>query len=142
MKIDPELKDKFDILLKNRVGTLDTSLGIEFIEIGKSKLVASMPVTKNNKQPFGLLHGGASVALAESLASLGAWLNVDETKFNIVGIEINANHLKAVRDGVVTGVATPIRIGNTLQVWEVILKDSSGDKTCISRCSLLKVAIK
>ena len=87
--------------------TLLTSLDIEFVEQGKQRVVARMPVGPKVHQPFGILHGGASVALAETVASTGGWLNVDQSKETVVGLEINANHLRAKRDGVVTAVATP-----------------------------------
>ena len=91
-------------------------------------------------QPFGLLHGGASLALAETVASIGAWMNVDRDKFNVVGIEINANHVRAVRDGVVTGTALPVNIGRRIQVWEARITDERGRIVCISRCTVAVVA--
>lgn len=123
-------------LLENRKGTLDETLGIEFIEITNEKVVGFMPVSKKVHQPFGILHGGASVVLAESLASIGAWYNLkDETK-KAVGVEINANHLKSVKDGKITGTATPVRIGGKLHVWNIEMRNDQGELTCVSRCTL------
>jgi uncharacterized protein (TIGR00369 family) len=83
-----------------------------------------------------LLHGGASVALAETVASTGAWMNVDQERERVVGLEINANHLRAKRDGVVTAVATPVHVGRRTQVWEVRITDEAGKAICVSRCTL------
>lgn len=100
-----------------------------------------MPVDQRTKQPFGLLHGGASVALAESLASIGGWLNVDEKNFYVVGMEINANHISAQRDGWVIGSAKPLHIGKKSHVWEIKINSESSNKlACISRCTLAVVA--
>ena len=99
-----------------------------------------MPVDQRTKQPFGLLHGGASVALAESLASIGGWLNVDDSKFAVVGIEINANHIRAVKSGHVTGTAVPLHRGAKTQVWEIRIADERGRLVCISRCTLAVVS--
>jgi uncharacterized protein (TIGR00369 family) len=92
-------------------------------------------------QPFGLLHGGASVALAETVASLAGSLNVDQTKESVVGLEINANHLRGKRDGVVTAVATPVHVGRRTQVWEVRITDEQDKPVCVSRCTLAVVPI-
>ena len=102
--------------------TLGETLGIEITEVGEEYLEGRMPVDNRTRQPFGLLHGGASVALAETLASVAGFLSLSEGK-NLVGVEINANHLRAVRDGYVTGRATPIRLGRSLQIWEVKIVD-------------------
>jgi uncharacterized protein (TIGR00369 family) len=87
-------------------------------------------------QPFGLLHGGASVALAETVASTGAWLNCDQANERVVGLEINANHLRAKREGVVTATATPVHVGRRTQVWEVRIADELGKAVCVSRCTI------
>ena len=120
--------------------TLLSTLGIEIIEQTAERVVARMPVGPAVLQPFGLLHGGASLALAETVASIGAWMNVDRDKFNVVGIEINANHVRAVRDGVVTGTALPVNIGRRIQVWEARITDERGRIVCISRCTVAVVA--
>lgn len=119
--------------------TLATALGIEFQELSTDRVVATMPVDDRTRQPFGLLHGGASVALAETVASVAGALNVDLEQFAVVGIEINANHLRGKRDGVVTGTATPIHLGRSTQVWEIRIVDEQERPVCISRCTLAVV---
>ena len=120
--------------------TLPKTLGIEFVEKSRQRVVARMPVTPKVHQPFGLLHGGASVALAETVASAGAWMNVDQARERVVGLEINANHLRGKRDGVLTAVATPVHVGRRTQVWEVRIADEDGKLVCVSRCTLAVVA--
>jgi 1,4-dihydroxy-2-naphthoyl-CoA hydrolase len=115
--------------------TLAEHLGIEFVEIGDDFLVAQMPVTAKTHQPLGLLHGGASVALAETLGSVAATLCVDESKF-CVGLEINANHLKGVRNGFVKGTTRPIHIGKQTQVWEIRISNDLNELICISRITM------
>lgn len=116
-----------------------TALGIEIKELTPERVVATMPVDDRTRQPFGILHGGASVALAETVASLGGTMNVDLDANNVVGVEINANHIRAKRDGIVTGTATPIHLGRTTQVWEVRIVDEQGRPVCVSRCTLAVV---
>jgi uncharacterized protein (TIGR00369 family) len=116
-------------------GLADT-LGIELIELSPTRVVATMPVDERTLQPFGILHGGASIALAETVASLGATANVDREEFLAMGLEINANHLRAKSDGIVTATATPIHIGRTTHVWDVRITDESERLVCISRCTL------
>lgn len=141
MEIAPELTSKVADLLTRTSGTLASNIGIEWLRFAKNQVVGRLPVDSRTKQPFGLLHGGASVALAESLASIGAWLNVDEDKFFVVGMEINANHLSAQREGWVRGVAQPLHIGSKTQVWEIkISSETSGKLACVSRCTLAVVA--
>lgn len=123
-------------------GNLAEALGIALIEAGPEQVVATMPVDHRTHQPFGLLHGGASVALAETVASIGAWLNVDRETQGAVGIEINANHLKGKRDGTVTATATPIHRGRTTQVWSIAITDEEGAMICVSRCTLAVVPLK
>ncbi len=120
-------------------GTLAEVLGIELLEVSATRVRARMPVTRTVHQPFGLLHGGASVALAETVASIGGWMNVDRETQGAVGLEINANHLRAKRDGVVTAEALPIHVGRTTQVWEVRIVDEADKLVCISRCTLAVV---
>jgi 1,4-dihydroxy-2-naphthoyl-CoA hydrolase len=115
--------------------TLAENLGIEFTAIGDDYLEAKMPVDKRTVQPLGLLHGGASVALAETLGSVAATLCVDETRF-CVGLEINANHLKGIREGYVTGISKPIHIGKQTQVWEIRISNDAGELVCISRITM------
>lgn len=119
--------------------TLLSTLGIEVAEATRERVVATMPVGPRVHQPFGLLHGGASVALAETVASTAAWMNVDQSAEIVVGIEINANHLRAKRDGVVTATATPLHVGRRTQVWDVRIADEEGRLVCASRCTLAVV---
>lgn len=136
MQVSPELREKIHRLKIGEVGTLAQTIGIEFIELSKGKVVASMPVDDRTKQPFGILHGGASVALAETVASIGAWLMIDEDKYDALGLEINANHIRAVKSGRVTGTATPIHIGATTHVWEVRIENEDAKLICLSRCTM------
>lgn len=119
--------------------TLLSTLGIEITEATKERVVARMPVGPKVHQPFGVLHGGASVALAETVASTGGWMNIDKATQIVMGIEINANHLRAKRDGVVTATATPVHVGRSTQVWDVRIEDEAGKSVCVSRCTLAVV---
>ena len=122
--------------LLSNTQTLINTLEIEILEASPDKVVATMPVQPKVHQPFGLLHGGASVALAETIASIGAFLSVADQGMVAVGLEINANHLRGVRDGIVTTTATPIHKGRTTQVWSIEIKNEEGKMVCISRCTL------
>ena len=113
-------------------------LGIHFIEIGPDFLRGTMPVDARTKQPYGLLHGGASVLLAETLGSTAGGLCAPPGK-GVVWIEINANHVRGVRDGLVTGTARPIHVGASTQVWEIRIEDARGKLACISRLTLAVV---
>ena len=115
--------------------TLSGHLGIEFTNIGDDFLEARMPVDHRTKQPLGLLHGGASVALAETMGSVAATLCVDDTKF-CVGLEINANHIKAAKDGYVKGITRPVHIGKQTHVWEIRILTESDALVCISRITM------
>lgn len=115
---------------------LADALGIDVVELSPSHVIATMRVDQRTRQPFGILHGGASVALAETVASLGATANVDREEFVAVGLEINANHLRAKPDGVVTATATPIHVGRTTHVWDVRIVDEQNRPVCVSRCTL------
>lgn len=108
-------------------------VGIEFTEAGDDYLKATMPVDYRTKQPMGLLHGGASVVLAESLGSVASVLCIDANVQTVVGLEINANHIKTARDGYVTGVAKPIHLGRSTQVWEIKIYNEQEQLLCISR---------
>ncbi|MGN6512246.1 MAG: hotdog fold thioesterase [Lysobacteraceae bacterium] len=116
-------------------GTAMEPLEIVFSELGPDFLRATMPVDARTRQPYGLLHGGASVLLAETLGSTAGGLCVDEDE-GVVGIEINANHLAAVRDGRVTGTARPLHVGRSTQVWEIRIEDEAGRLACVSRLTL------
>ena len=115
-------------------GTLMQALGIEFTELGDGYLRATMPVDARTHQPYGLLHGGASVALAETLGSSAGMLMAGGNA--VVGLEINANHLRAVRSGIVTGTARPIHVGRSTQVWEIRIEDEKQRLSCISRLTM------
>ena len=117
-------------------GLLVEHLGIEFVALGDDWLEARMPVVRHNKQPAGLLHGGASLALAETLASVGCYHTLDHATQSCVGVEINANHLRGARDGFVHAHATPLHRGRSTQVWEIRIRDDAGRPTCISRCTM------
>ncbi len=119
-------------------GTLVGTLGIRFVELREDALVGSMPIDTRTVQPFGLLHGGASVALAETLGSMAGQMTVDEDHM-VVGLEINANHLRAVRAGLVTGVAKPLHLGRSTQVWEIRITDEADTLVCVSRLTLAVV---
>jgi 1,4-dihydroxy-2-naphthoyl-CoA hydrolase len=119
-----------------REETMVNHLGIVFTGIGDDYLEATMPVDHRTKQPMGLLHGGANVALAETLGSLAASLTIDQTKQACVGLEINANHIKSARDGKVKGIAKPIHIGKTTQVWEIKIYNEAEQLCCISRITM------
>ncbi|MBB2891355.1 hotdog fold thioesterase [Flexivirga oryzae] len=117
------------------VGTLGEKLGITFVEAGPERIVATMPVAGNN-QPYGLLHGGASVALAETLGSVGAALHAGEGRI-AVGLDINATHHRGARSGLVTGTATALSLGRTLASYEVVITDQDGNRLCTSRITCL-----
>jgi 1,4-dihydroxy-2-naphthoyl-CoA hydrolase len=117
-------------------GTLVEHLGIDFIEVGDNFLKAKMPVDHRTRQPMGLLHGGASVALAETLGSVAANCCIDTRVQACVGLEINANHLKSVREGFVIGTTRPIHIGKRTHVWETRIENEAGDLVCISRITM------
>ena len=123
-----------EVLNRFMPGTAGASLGITITEHGADFLRATMPVDARTKQPFGLLHGGASVLLAETLASLGGQLCLEsDGGQQVVGLEINANHLRAVTEGEVTGTARPVHIGRTTQVWDIRIEDARGRLCCFAR---------
>jgi len=117
-------------------GTMVSTLGIEITDFGDEHISGKMPVDDRTKQPFGLLHGGASAAFAETLGSIGAGSQVDLKQYSVVGIELSSSHLKAVKNGWVHGKATPIRIGKTIQVWDINIKNDNDDVVCKSRLTL------
>ena len=123
-----------ELLNQRSQGTLMEALGIRFTELGDGVLRATMPVDARTHQPYGLLHGGASVALAETLGSSAGMLMAGGNA--VVGLEINANHLRAVRHGVVTGSARPLHLGRSTQVWQIEIADENGKPVCISRITL------
>jgi 1,4-dihydroxy-2-naphthoyl-CoA hydrolase len=125
--------EQLNSLSKN---TLAEALGIEFTEVGEQYLCGRMPVDARTHQPMGLLHGGASVALAETLGSVAALLQVDPRRQACVGLEINANHIKSVRHGFVYGRATAAHIGRKTQVWDIRITTEGGELVCLSRLTI------
>jgi 1,4-dihydroxy-2-naphthoyl-CoA hydrolase len=115
-------------------------LGIEILEITEQQIIATMPVDERTLQPFGLLHGGASMALAETVASFGATSLIDRERFIAVGQEINGNHIRPKASGVVTATGRPVHVGRTSQVWSIEIVDEQGRLICISRCTMAIVA--
>ncbi len=122
----------------NSANTVDSHLGIEFIEVGEDYLRARVPVNEKTRQPYGLLHGGVSVVLAETLGSCGAYC-ASPVGSRAVGLDINANHIRGVTSGWVTGTAKPVHIGRTTHVWQIELRNDADELTCVSR---LTVAIQ
>ena len=119
--------------LKDSAVNMDKNLGIEFTEIGDDYIIAKMPVIEKTKQPYGILHGGASCVLAESLGSTAAALSMDSEKKYPVGIEINANHLSSPTEGFVHAKAMPVHIGGSTSVWNIDITDDAGKRVCYSR---------
>ena len=116
--------------------TLGDFLGMRFVALGEDSLTMTMPVDERTKQPYGLLHGGASVALAETLGSVASALVVNPALFQCVGLEINANHLRSATDGIVTGICTPIHLGGSTHVWDIKIYNQSNQLICISRLTV------
>lgn len=134
-----------DVLAEIREGGnrgLALTLGIEMIELDTERVVATMPVDERTRQPFGILHGGASVALAETVASVASLLNIDREKYVAMGLEINANHVRAKSDGIVTAIGTPLHRGRTTQLWEIRIQDEEGRLICMSRCTIAVVPLE
>jgi 1,4-dihydroxy-2-naphthoyl-CoA hydrolase len=122
--------------------TMIETLGIEITSLEKGKVIAKMPVDERTRQPFGLLHGGASVALAETVASLGAYQLVDQETEAVAGLEINANHIRSVKEGYVTAVGTVLHQGKSTMVWDIKIMDEKERLICISRCTMAIIKIK
>jgi 1,4-dihydroxy-2-naphthoyl-CoA hydrolase len=117
-------------------GTMDEFLGIVCKEIGENYIKAVMPVNERTRQPYGLLHGGASCVLAETVGSVASALVIDPSKFYCVGLEINANHLRPVKEGFVTGVASPLHLGASTHVWDIKIYDDNEKLICVSRLTV------
>lgn len=133
---EPQLDD-INNRHRDHIGAL---IGIEFTEIGDDFIKGRMPVDARTHQPYGILHGGASVVLAESLGSVASSLIIDPERFMAVGLEVNANHLRPVKSGFVTGICTPIHIGGKTHVWDIKMYDDRGKMNCISRLTVAIVA--
>jgi 1,4-dihydroxy-2-naphthoyl-CoA hydrolase len=115
---------------------LPGALGMEVVQADSDHVVVRLPITNRVRQPLGLLHGGATVALAETAASIGTWLGIDQTSYHAVGMEINANHLRPVIDGVITAEARPLHRGRNTWVWDIRVTDEGGKLVAISRCTV------
>ena len=116
--------------------TMAAFLGLEWVAIGEDLLKMRMPVNEKTKQPYGLLHGGASCVLAETLGSVASALVIDLEKYYCVGLEINANHVRGARDGWVTGICTPLHLGKTTHVWDIKIYDEKEKMICVSRLTV------
>jgi 1,4-dihydroxy-2-naphthoyl-CoA hydrolase len=124
-----------DALTASHKDTAPEHLGIEFLEVGDDFITARVPVDQRTRQPYGLLHGGVSVVLAETLGSCGA-IYCTPPGHRVVGLDINANHIRAATSGWVTGKTTPVHVGRSTQVWAIELRNEAGDLTCVSRITM------
>lgn len=149
MVVSQEVLDRFgakdetafiEQMQSKALNTLIEALEIRYVELSLDRVVMTMPVGAKTRQPAGILHGGASVALAETAASIATALNVDLTKYNPVGLEINANHIRSKQDGIVTAIATPLHKGRKTMVWDIKIEDEDGKLICISRCTMAVIA--
>lgn len=131
-------KSEIDLNIVNERGknTMSENLGIEFIDMGDNYLVARMPVDQRTKQPMGIMHGGASCVLAETVGSTAANFCVDSEKYYCVGLDINTNHIRSVREGFVVGKATPFHLGRTTQVWNIEIRNEEGKLVSINRLTM------
>ncbi|NGP75864.1 PaaI family thioesterase [Balneolaceae bacterium YR4-1] len=140
MYVQEKIRDKVDRFMDVSQKNMGDALGIKFLSFKEDEVKGSMPVNENTVQPFGILHGGASVALAETLASIGAWLHAGESE-TAVGVEINANHIRAIKKGEkVIGTAVPVKTGRKVHVWEVKIHTEEGKLVCVSRCTLMIIS--
>ncbi|MFQ7899171.1 hotdog fold thioesterase [Stutzerimonas degradans] len=130
-----------DSLHSNRKNTISELLDIRFESFDEQTITASMPVDARTHQPYGLLHGGASVVLAETLGSMASYHCIDTSRFYCVGLEVNANHLRALRSGRVTGVCRPLHLGRSTHVWDIRLHGEDGKPSCISRLTVAIVPL-
>ncbi len=128
-----------DILAQAHIDTAVSQLGMEFLEVGDDFIRGRVPVDKRTRQPYGLLHGGVSVVLAETLGSCGAAYSCPEG-YRAVGLDINANHLKGATSGWVTGTARPVHMGRTTHVWQIDMTNDAGELTCVSRITMAVLA--
>lgn len=137
MKIEEAIRHRIEPFIDPANTHLGHALGIEFLELSRDEVKASMPVNKNTVQPMRILHGGASVALAETLASIGAYLNLDDENKTAVGLEINANHIRPVPEGSkVIGTSRPVHRGRKTQIWQTEIKTEDGKLVSLSRCTI------
>ena len=124
------------------VNTMSEWIGIEWIEIGDNFMKARMPVDHRTNQPYGLMHGGASCVLAETIGSVASAMVIDHSKFYCVGLEINANHIRSAREGWVMGIAVPLHLGNTTHVWDIKIYDEKNKLVCVSRHTVAIISRK
>lgn len=129
-------KTYIDQMKANLKNTVIELLDIKYVEITPDKVVLKMPIGPKTWQPYGILHGGVSVVLAETAASVATYINIDTSKYLAVGMEINANHIRSKKEGVVTAVATPLHKGRTSMVWDIKITDEAGKLICVSRCTM------
>jgi len=139
-RVEAGLEPQAEMLSARGAAGLGGLLGISYEKLSRDEVVATLEVDSRLHQPFGILHGGASVALAESVASVAGWCNVDFQSEHVVGIEINANHLHSVQSGTIRATAKPLHRGKRTQVWSIELTDDGGRLICISRCTLAVVS--
>jgi len=130
-----------EILTQSHVGTAPQHLGLEFLEVGDDFIKARVPVDHRTRQPYGILHGGVSVVLAETLGSCGAMYSCGEDQ-RPVGLDINANHIRAARSGWVTGITRPVHLGRSTQVWHIDITNEDGELTCVSRLTLAMLQVR
>ncbi|MFI5133606.1 MAG: hotdog fold thioesterase [Chitinophagales bacterium] len=116
--------------------TMSELLGIEWVEVGENFIRAKMPVDHRTIQPYGLLHGGASCTLAETIGSIASAMVIDHSQFYCVGLEINANHIRSAKEGWVTGIATPLHLGSSTHVWDIKIYDEKEKLVCVSRLTV------
>ncbi|THB75938.1 MAG: hotdog fold thioesterase [Desulfobacteraceae bacterium] len=137
-RIDPIWKTDYDLdqIRQFTSGTLVEHLGIRYVEKGRDFLKAVMPVDERTIQPLGLLHGGASVVLAESLGSMASHMTLDENHYS-VGLEIKANHIRSAKEGLVTGMVRPVHLGRTTQIWDIEIKNDRDQLVCVSRLTMV-----
>jgi len=131
-----EVEELADVSPFNIKDTVMNTLGIEIVEYTPERVVATMPVTPKTHQPFGLMHGGVSVVIAETVASAGSYQFIDRETQRAVGLEINANHIRSVSDGTVKAIGTPVHIGRTTIIWDIRIYNEEEKLVCISRCTM------
>lgn len=141
MNIEASLQEKADLYFRNKKTSMIEHLGIEFESFAEGEVMGSMPVDQRTHQAFGMLHGGASVVLAETLASVGAWLCCDVYRQTVVGMEINANHIRPVQSGRVTGTAVSLHRGSQTQIWQIKISNDKEKLVCVSRCTLAVIPL-
>ena len=136
MKIAPDLQHRWDLITEKGKPGLIEAIGIRLTRLDHGLVQAEMPVTDTVKQPFGLLHGGASVCLAETVASVGSWMLIDPETQRAAGLEINANHLRAVSGGTIYAEATILHQGKKTHVWQISIRDEQDRPVCARRCTV------